>query len=127
MAEIINNAGNQFSISGDLGFVSIPDLLGKSIALFDDVAKAEIDLKDARALDSSAVALLVEWTRQFEMKGGQIVFSNVPDQFLRIAQISDVDSVLKFSELIKARTGQGFDITLQDLDRIRIALAIFRG
>ncbi len=97
MAEIINNAGNQFSISGDLGFVSIPDLLGKSIALFDDVAKAEVDLKDARALDSSAVALLVEWTRQFEMKGGEIVFSNVPDQFLRIAQISDVDSVLKFS------------------------------
>ena len=97
MAEITSTGSNRFSVNGDLGFASIAALLSDSQALFDDVNSAEIDLEGARALDSSAVALLVEWARLFELKGGEIVFRNVPDQFRQIAMISEIDHVLNIT------------------------------
>ena len=97
VAEITSTGSNRFSVSGDLGFASIPALLSSSQALFNGVDNAEVDLEAARALDSSAVALLVEWARLFDMKGGDIVFRNVPDQFRQIAAISEIDRVLNIS------------------------------
>ena len=53
-----------------------------------------VDLRDVTRADSAGLALLVEWLRESEHTGNEIVFTNVPDQLLSIARVCGLDEIL---------------------------------
>ncbi|MCG8434768.1 MAG: STAS domain-containing protein [Gammaproteobacteria bacterium] len=94
LAEIKRLEGNRFALSGDVGFATVSRLLAVGMDLFQGCKSLEIDLSGTTACDSAAVALLVEWAGYAERKSIEIAYHNVPEHVLKIASISEIDTML---------------------------------
>ncbi len=56
--------------------------------------KLVIDLSGVEAVDSSAVSVLLQWSRQTLGNGAQITFINLPPNLCSLAKLYDVAEVL---------------------------------
>ncbi|MDD5058562.1 MAG: STAS domain-containing protein [Sideroxydans sp.] len=91
--------GNRITVSGRLTL----DTASKAAnALFDGGALAGddllvVDLSKVEAVDSSAVSVLLQWSRQALEKGVQLSFVNLPPNLCSLAKLYDVAAVLPIS------------------------------
>lgn len=91
---LLDPASDSIQLSGELTFATVNGLLMESAALFESISSLNIDLSAVTKSDSAGLALLVEWLRLAKRAGKRIVFANIPEQLLVIADISGLDELL---------------------------------
>jgi phospholipid transport system transporter-binding protein len=88
------------AITGELTFATIPGVLAQSAefeARTDLPDRLVIDFVGVSGVDSSAVALLIEWRRQALRRGKTLVFTNLPANLLALARLYGVADLVQTS------------------------------
>lgn len=97
VAALVDNGAGSWLLQGELDFESVPALLRHAGARMLGKDRLEVDLKAVTRADSAGLALLVEWLRESETAGNEIVFINVPPQLLSIARVCGLDEILSLA------------------------------
>ncbi len=87
--------GTGFQLQGDLTFQNVRSIWDESRKLFATFLAIEVDLSEVSHCDSAALALLIEWKRLAVQNRQLISFKHLPDQLIRIAQMSGVDHIFR--------------------------------
>ena len=85
------------ALDGALSFETIPDVLRASeeyAARPDLPDRLTIDFAGVGSIDSSAVALLLEWRRQAEARSKTLEFVNLPPNLLALARLYGVEDLI---------------------------------
>jgi phospholipid transport system transporter-binding protein len=88
----------KFAMRGDLGFETVTGALEASKDLFEDYPRIEIDLSGISEGDSAGLALLLEWVNWAKFYVREIRFIGIPKQIRAIAEISEVEDMLRVGE-----------------------------
>ena len=86
------------ALDGALSFESLPGVLEKSreyCAREDLPDRLTIDFSSITEVDSSAVALLLEWRREAARRGKALHFENLPANLLALADLYGVTELLQ--------------------------------
>ncbi len=84
----------QYDVTGVLDFDTVPKILKQSEAFIGYDGTIEIDLAQVSKSNSAGLALLIEW-KSLALSGGyNVVFSNVPEQIMRLAEVSKIEGIL---------------------------------
>jgi phospholipid transport system transporter-binding protein len=86
------------ALDGALSFETLPDVLRASeeyAARPDLPDRLTIDFAGIDAIDSSAVALLLEWRRQALRRGKKLDFVNLPGNLLALATLYGVENLIQ--------------------------------
>ena len=85
-------------LTGALDFETLPKVLAESeqyAARADLPDRLTIDFSGIVGVDSSAVALLLEWRREAQARGKQLVFVNLPANLLALAELYGVAELIQ--------------------------------
>ena len=93
-ATLVDDGAGSWLLQGELGFESVSGVLQRAGTMMQGEGRLQLDLKGVTRADSAGLALLVEWLREAEYAGNEIVFINVPDQLLSIARVCGLDEIL---------------------------------
>ena len=91
-------AGEVLALEGALSFETVPAVLAQSAAY---AARPElperltIDFARVTTVDSSAVALLLDWRRQARARGKTLEFVNLPPTLLDLARLYGVSELIQ--------------------------------
>ena len=91
-------AGEVLQLTGALSFETLPAVLEQSAefaARADLPQRLTIDFAGITGVDSSAVALLLEWRRQAQRLGKALVFVNLPANLLALARLYGVEELIQ--------------------------------
>ena len=91
-------AGEVLALDGALSFETLPAVLAQSAdytARTDLPEKLTIDFARITGVDSSAVALLLEWRRQAVRRGKTLEFVNLPPNLLALASLYGVAELIQ--------------------------------
>jgi len=96
----VNDAGTAevLKLEGALSFETLPGVLERTgqFAARPDVPDClTIDFADVGAVDSSAVALLLEWRRLAASLGKRLAFVNLPANLLALANLYGVADLIQ--------------------------------
>jgi len=95
---VLDPTSDSIQLNGELTYTTVNRVLTESVTLFESIPSLKIDLSAVTKSDSAGVALLVSWLRSAKQAGKQLVFSNIPEQMLIIADISGLDELLRVQE-----------------------------
>jgi phospholipid transport system transporter-binding protein len=90
--------GEVLRLEGALGFATLPSVLAESekyAARGDLPERLTIDFAAVSGVDSSAVALLLEWRRRARALGKTLVFVNLPPNLLALAELYGVRELIQ--------------------------------
>ena len=93
-----NLGEGRFAISGPLTYDTVAHALEESKEAFDEFSVLEVDLSGVTESDSAGLALLLEWVNWAKYYVREIHYKDIPAQVLAIAQISEVDDMLRAGE-----------------------------
>ena len=85
------------ALEGALSFESLPGVLAESeryAARADLPDRLTIDFTKVTTVDSSAVALLLEWRRQAASRGKTLEFANLPANLMALARLYGVAELI---------------------------------
>jgi phospholipid transport system transporter-binding protein len=85
-------------VEGELSFETLPAVLAQSAefeARPDLPDRLTIDFAGVTGVDSSAVALLLEWRREALKRGKTLIFDNLPANLLALAQLYGVADLIQ--------------------------------
>lgn len=86
---------NTYALSGKLDYETVPFLWQQSQAVFKDRAPSIVfDLSEVTQSDSSGVALLIAWTRNFRRQSKTVHFIHLPSQMLAIIQLAGLNTIV---------------------------------
>ena len=91
-------AGDALALTGALSFETLPAVLEQSAAYAareDLPERLTIDFSAITGIDSSAVALLLEWRRQAKARGKTLVYVNLPANRLALARLYGVEDLIQ--------------------------------
>jgi phospholipid transport system transporter-binding protein len=91
-------AGEVLALNGALSYETIPGVLAESAeyAARDDLPdRLTIDFAAITGVDSSAVALLLEWRRQAQRRGKTLIFANLPANLMALAELYGVAELIQ--------------------------------
>ncbi len=88
----------RFALHGALGFETVDELLRESKDRFADYSIITIDFTGVTDSDSAGLALLLEWVNWAKHYVREIHYENIPRQITAIAEISEVDTMLRAGE-----------------------------
>ena len=91
-------AGEVLALTGELSFDTIPQVLEESAAYAarpDLPDRLTIDFAAITNVDSSAVALLLDWRRMAAKRGKTLVFVNLPANLLSLAELYGVAELIQ--------------------------------
>ena len=91
-------AGEVLALDGALSFETLPAVLVQSAeyaARADLPERLTIDFARITHVDSSAVALLLEWRRQAQRRGKRLEFVNLPANLLALASLYGVAELIQ--------------------------------
>jgi len=96
----VNDTGTAevLEITGALSFETLPGVLERTAQFVrrPDVPDAlTIDFKGVGDIDSSAVALLLEWRRQAAVLGKRLAYVNLPPNLLALANLYGVADLIQ--------------------------------
>ncbi|MES2142086.1 MAG: STAS domain-containing protein [Pseudomonadota bacterium] len=86
---------SSYFLSGKLNYETVPFLWQQSQGAFKALkCPITFDLSEVIQSDSSGVALLLAWTRDFRRKSQTIHFIRLPSQMLAIIQLAGLESIM---------------------------------
>lgn len=91
-------ASEVLQLTGALSFETLPGVLEESAAYAarpDLPDRLTIDFAQVSGVDSSAVALLLEWRRQAQARGKTLLFANLPPNLLALARLYGVAELIQ--------------------------------
>jgi phospholipid transport system transporter-binding protein len=91
-------AGEVLALTGALSFDTIPQVLEESAAYAaraDLPERLTIDFAAITGVDSSAVALLLDWRRMAAKRGKTLVFVNLPANLNALAELYGVTELIQ--------------------------------
>jgi phospholipid transport system transporter-binding protein len=91
-------AGEVLALKGDLSFETVPAVLSETaqFAAREDLPeRLTIDFAAVGAVDSAAVALLLEWRRLAAQHGKALEFANLPANLLALAELYGVAELIR--------------------------------
>jgi phospholipid transport system transporter-binding protein len=91
-------AGEVLRLEGALSYETIPTVLAETAqfaARADLPESIRIDFAGVTAVDSAAVALLLEWRRMAAARGKTLVFENLPANLLALARLYGVSELIQ--------------------------------
>ena len=91
-------SGDAFQVEGPLSFESLPAVLAESAKYADRTDlpdRLTIDFAHVTTVDSSAVALLLDWRRQAKARGKTLDFVNLPATLLALARLYGVSELIQ--------------------------------
>ena len=94
----IEQSGEVFTVEGALSFETLPAVLAESdkyAARTDLPDRLTIDFSQVTGVDSSAVALLLEWRRRAQRVGKTLVFVNLPANLMALAGLYGVAELIQ--------------------------------
>ena len=97
----IEQSGEVFTLQGALSFETLPAVLVESdkyAARTDLPDRLTIDFSHITGVDSSAVALLLEWRRRAQLNGKTLTFVNLPANLLALAGLYGVAELIQPAE-----------------------------
>lgn len=97
----IEEPGEVFTVQGALSFETLPGVLAESdkyAGRTDLPERLTIDFSQVTGVDSSAVALLLEWRRRAQRIGKTLVFVNLPANLLALARLYGVAELIQPAE-----------------------------
>lgn len=94
---MLRRDGERLVLEGPVTFETVPALVGAAEAYFGQGAGV-VDFSSVTEIDSSAVALALEWMRQAERAGVVLRLAHVP------ASLSNLASLYGVSDLLLAET-----------------------
>jgi phospholipid transport system transporter-binding protein len=93
---MIRREGERMLVSGPLTLASVTAVLGEGNAAIGQGART-VDLGEIGELDSSALALLLAWSREAKRLKRDISFANLPQGLTTIARLYGVAELLPAS------------------------------
>jgi len=90
---MMRREGDRVFLSGPVTLANVADVLRQGC----DELRAgvrTIDLGEVTELDSSLLAALFAWMRAAKADGGEVVFANLPEGLLTVAQLYGVADLL---------------------------------
>lgn len=81
-------------LTGNLDFDSVPQLHGRTKALFDGRDTLVIDASGVERANSAGVALLLVWRAEARRRGCELRFEGLPESVLAVARLSGVETLL---------------------------------
>jgi phospholipid transport system transporter-binding protein len=94
----IEASGEVFTVEGALSFETLPGVLHESdkyAARTDLPDRLVIDFSKVTGVDSSAVALLLEWRRRAQARGKTLTYVNLPANLLALARLYGVAELIQ--------------------------------
>jgi phospholipid transport system transporter-binding protein len=91
---VIRVDADRMIVEGAVRLADVPALLSAGTEALRRGAVAVIDLGAAAGIDSSAVALVLEWTREAERLGRPVRLVNVPPAMLNLATLYGIADFL---------------------------------
>jgi phospholipid transport system transporter-binding protein len=91
-------ADEVLALKGELSYETIPGVLAESVAFAersDLPDRLTIDFAAITGVDSSAVALLLEWRRQALRRGKTLIFANLPANLMALAELYGVAELIQ--------------------------------
>ncbi len=95
VAQVLRDDGGRWVVAGPLTIGNVAHVLALSF----DVPlppTGRIDMQDVDPVDSSGVALLLEWKRRATAEGKALSFENVTPSMASLAELYGVDELLSF-------------------------------
>ncbi len=96
--ELADLGEGRFSLSGDMTFQSVEQILRESEQPFAEHTRIEVDLAGVKNTDSAGLALLLEWITWANHSVREIRFVQMPERILAIAQTTEVEKLLRRGE-----------------------------
>lgn len=90
---MIRREGDRLLLEGAVTIEEVPALLPQGLALLSQ-GETRIDLAGVTTVDSSAVALLLEWLRGARRGGNRIVYLNLDNSLRSLADLYGVTELL---------------------------------
>ncbi|MGK2940611.1 MAG: STAS domain-containing protein [Immundisolibacter sp.] len=87
------DADGKVCLVGPLTFSTVSAQLAASAALFTDRSRLCFDLSGVTAVDSAALALLVEWLRMGREHGVTVQFSQLSPALRSLGTVSELDQI----------------------------------
>ncbi len=87
------SADGRVSLHGPLTFATVSARLAQSTALFRPRQHLCFDLSGVTAVDSAALALLVEWLRLGRQHGVTVQFAAIPAALRSLGEVSELDQI----------------------------------
>jgi len=85
-------------LSGDLTFDSTPSIYGELESRFESTGEIiTVDLGEVGRLDSSGLALLLEWQAMANRQQRKLRIQNAPGILIRLAKLCEADKLLDLS------------------------------
>ena len=94
-ARIISEGAGRFRIEGEVDLYSVMQLLHQSRTLFKGEEKIRLDFSGVGRINSAGLALLIEWMKEARRESRILEVSNLPEDFLAMARICDVDGLIR--------------------------------
>jgi len=89
-----SSAAAQLTLSGELDFTTVPDVLPKLSNAVSANKHSILDMSGITVANSAALALLVELRRIGNAAGHKVEFRAVPDSVLKVAQVCEAEELL---------------------------------
>ncbi len=97
-AGIESAANGTARLFGDLTFTTVGVLSRDGEAMLAASSPpARIDLRDVRRVDSSGLALLLEWQSRARAAGRSIAIVNAPNDLVRLARLCEAEGLLQMN------------------------------
>jgi len=87
-------SGETVALEGELTFTTVPAAHERLREILDGRSRLVLDLASVGRADSASLALLVELQREARERGVELQMTGMPDQLMRLARLSGVDSLL---------------------------------
>lgn len=84
----------RIAVRGPLRYATVPGLWQAARQLATEAPLVIVDLSGVTESDSASIALLLEWMREVQGRGGEIRFSGMPKQLEAIARVSGLEGLL---------------------------------
>jgi phospholipid transport system transporter-binding protein len=90
---MIRREGPRFVLEGPVTMANVQAVLAEGESVFEG-AQVEVDLAGMTEVDSSAVSLLLEWSRRAARRGQRLSFCNPPANLESLATLYGVSDLV---------------------------------
>lgn len=85
---------NIFFLAGSVNYDNVKIILSEGIKLLNNLNEVTVDLSKLENCDSSALALLLAWKREFMKKNIEIKYINSPNFLISLCRVSNLEEIL---------------------------------
>lgn len=93
-----DDGDGHFSLSGEMTFATVENILESSEAPFEKHTRLEVDLSGITDTDSAGLALLLEWITWANHTVREIRYIGTPERIMAIARVTEVEALLTRGE-----------------------------